>query len=551
MNLFSKINRQSFTAEEKKQKRSETIQLLLSGGLLGLAFPPMPFPFTLLLFFALVPYFKIIESKETLAEISKKTYITFWAYSLVTLYWVGSWQPTADPFLMISGVVLVFFNPLVFLIASTLYYSARKAFTKNIALFLFPFFWVTYEYLYMITEASFPWVALGNGLPYFNLFIQSADIIGAVGLSLTLIYLNILFYKWWMSFKINNKYFNAYLIWAVSVIILFLAYGIIRESSFKISDEKIRVGIVQPNIDPWDKWSGGSLDEILDLYFGLSQKAIDDGAKLIVWPETALPVFIKSPSFAGSLDSIYNFLKINDVFLLTGMPDIVYYDDSDTIPETAKRNETGSFAYSSYNAIYLMSPYTKKIISYGKMKLVPFGERVPFVDAVPFLGDLLKWGVGLSGWNIGQDTVVFNIKFDEKDSIKLNGLICYESIYPYFVSQFVDRGADIITIVTNDSWYGNLSGPYQHKEIAVLRAVENRKSVVRAANGGVSAIINPLGKTLVESKMLTKDVLVGDVPIQKDETIFTKYSLILPTVSSAISLWIFGIFLLKKIKGKS
>jgi apolipoprotein N-acyltransferase len=118
------------------------------------------------------------------------------------------------------------------------------------------------------------------------------------------------------------------------------------------------------------------------------------------------------------------------------------------------------------------------------------------------------------------------------------------------VAQFVDKGAEMIAVVTNDSWYGKLSGPYQHKEYAALRAVENRRSVVRAANGGISCIINPLGVTETESEMFVKTFIVGDVLIEDEITFFTNNPLIVPVLSSVFSLWILGLFILKKIKDK-
>src|SRR5690606_6611749 len=114
--------------------------------------------------------------------------------------------------------------------------------------------------------------------------------------------------------------------------------------------------------------------------------------------------------------------------------------------------------------------------------------------------------------------------------------------------EFVDRGAELIAVVTNDSWYGKLSGPFQHKEFAVLRAVENRRSVIRAANGGISCIINPLGITEVESEMFEKTFIAGDVIIQNGETFFTKYPLVIPVISSVISLMMILIFILSKLK---
>jgi apolipoprotein N-acyltransferase len=238
------------------------------------------------------------------------------------------------------------------------------------------------------------------------------------------------------------------------------------------------------------------------------------------------------------------------------MPDIIYFDENDKIPEDAKYNESGKFYYATYNAILFFSPQSDNIQRYGKMKLVPFGERVPFVDQLPFLGDLIKWSVGISGWNVGKNKSVFKIPIRDElsktlpgiDSLYLAGLVCYESIYPNFVASFIQKNADMVAIVTNDSWYGNSSGPYQHKEMSVLRAVENRKSVVRAANGGISTIIDPLGITKAETEMFTKTVLTGDVIIQNDETFFMKHPLIIPLLSSLFSLWVFGIFLMKKIK---
>ncbi len=105
-----------------------------------------------------------------------------------------------------------------------------------------------------------------------------------------------------------------------------------------------------------------------------------------------------------------------------------------------------------------------------------------------------------------------------------------------------------MAVVTNDSWYGNLSGPYQHKEFAALRAVENRRTVVRAANGGISCIINPLGKTVVQTQMFTKTYIVGDVVIDESETFFTNHSLLIPILCSAFSIWVIGIFSLMKLK---
>ena len=515
---------------------------------MGLSFPPFPFPCQLLMFVGLVPYFLVLERREKLIDLNRASYIMGFVLSLITLYWVGSWQKEADTFLMISGGLLIFVNPVFFMIPTTLLYFSRNLYPRRIAIYLFPLFWITYEYLYMITDLSFPWLTLGSGLSHFNIFIQIADIIGAVGISLVVIYINIFIAKAIQAKTILPKSFKINVGLAIGIFLLVIVYGIIRISTFKISDKKVKVGLIQPNLDPWGKWSNMDINNLTNIYFDLSKQAVNEGAKVIFWPETALPVYLRDGGYNNIIDSIYTFLRKNNVSLISGMPDLTYYKPGDKMPEDAKYSKAGNYYYATYNSVLLFSPLTKEIERYGKSKLVPFGERVPFVDQLPFLRDFIKWSVGISDWNIGRDTTIFKVPLANNDTLKINSLVCYESIYPYYIERFINKGADLISVVTNDSWYGNSSGPYQHKEMAILRAIENRKSVVRAANGGISCIIDPLGRTLTESRMFTKTQVTGNVYIQDNETFFSKYSLILPVISCAFSFWVLGIFIIKKLK---
>lgn len=549
MKFLSKY-RIHLTPEEKKQRRKERLLLVVSGILLGISFPPFPFPFTLLIFVGLIPYLTIIIKRNSLASISKATFLFSLVFSLITIYWVGSWQSDADPYLMLSGVALLLVYPCVMMIPSTLFYLAKKVFPKFDALWLFPIFWVTLEYLLTLTDLRFPWLLLGHGLAKFNLFIQAADIIGTNGLSLIVAYTNVLLFKSFFERKENQKLNAKPLVVAVIIFLCLGVYGIYKVSSFKISENKVKVGIVQPDLNPWDKWSTGNLGDLLNMYLSLSQKCVDDGAEVILWPETALPVYAFGGSFLIVENSIYKFLDSNDVSLLTGMPDIIYDLNENNIPVDSKFSEQGNYFYRTYNAVLGLNPGTREIQRYGKMKLVPLGERVPFVDQFAFLGDLLKWGVGITGWNIGKDTTIFSIYNDELDTVKVGGLVCYESVDPVFVTSFVQKGAELITVVTNDSWYGKSSGPYQHKDFAILRAVENRRSVVRCANGGVSCIINAKGEILSETDMFVKTTLVGEVPVQTEKTFYSENPLIVPILSSVFSFWIFGMNILIWLKKK-
>ncbi len=550
MNFISRLFKVAQTPADRKLKRKQLLLGLLSGLLVGLSFPPIPLPY--LVFFGLVPYLYVLNQREGLAEINRFTYFTAFIFNLITLYWVGSWTPDADPFLMIAGTVLMFFNPLLFLIPSTLYYVCKQLFNKKVAFMLLPFFWITYEYAYSITEFRFPWLTIAHSLAYFNTFIQISEIIGTFGLSIIIIYVNIFLFQFVKSYFEHKKFNPLYLSVAAIFIVLPLMYGFLRLNSFELSKDSVQVGLIQPDLNPNKKWEIGNLQDHLNLYFDLSEKAINDGAEVIIWPETALPVYLLSGNYKFETEQLHKFVDTNNIFLLTGMPDATFFFEGDTIPKDAKPTKSEGVFYTSYNSIIMFTPESREIQKYGKIKLVPFGEKVPLVEHLPFLGDFLKWNVGISSWNTGKDTTVFGMTrsniSNEIDSIKIAGLVCIESIYPGFTASFVQRGADMIAVVTNDSWYGNSSGPYQHKEFSVFRAVENRRTVIRAANGGISCIIDPLGNTILDTKMFTKTYLVGDVILQDNLTFYTENPLIIPIVSSVLSLWIFGLFLISKLK---
>ena len=296
-NLFSPV----LTPEERKKRKKAFWFCVLSGVLLGIAFPPIPLP--LLAFTALIPFLYVLNEKEKLGEINRYTYLFGVIFNIITLYWVGSWTADADPFLMVGGSLLVFFNPIFYMIPSTLYYFSKKSFGNKITLFLFPLFWVFFEYAYTLTDLRFPWLTLGNSQPYFNTFIQVADIIGVYGISLLILYCNVLLFFVFKEYKERKKIKYNYSIIVLLIFIIPLIYGVIRKSEFEESDKKITIGSIQPNFNPHKKWDAGNLQEQQKIYLELSQKAINEGAELILLPETALPVYLLGGSYPAEVNN--------------------------------------------------------------------------------------------------------------------------------------------------------------------------------------------------------------------------------------------------------
>ncbi len=508
---------------------------LISGISAGLAFPPINFYY--LMPFAFVLLLLDFRKRTTLAEINRRMYVSAFAFTLITLYWVGSWSKQADTFLMISGAVLMFFNPCVFLIPSSLFYFSRKYLSEKSAYFLFPIFWIFFEYLYSVTDLRFPWLTLGNSQADNLIFIQMAELTGVYGISLILMFSNVLF----ALILIEKQYVFRRKIITLSAILLTLLvfpyiYGYFALENITPSKRFVKAGIVQPNLNPWDKWSGTGSNSVLENYLKASISLNNNGAEIIFWPETALPYYLLSGGYSYEEGKIRNFTDSSNVFLISGMPHAFIYGNRNK-PVDAK--PLGDKFYTSYNSVLLFSPGEFEVPFYGKIMLVPFGERVPFLESLPWLGEIIRWNVGISSWNVGKDTVIFNIPENndtERPSFNIGSVICIESIYPEFVSAFVKKGANIIAVLTNDSWYGNSSGPYQHKAYSQLRAVENRRTIVRCANGGISCVIDKSGKTIIRTQMFTKDAFVSKCGLNDDITFYTANPLLLPGMSAFITL---------------
>ncbi|MDX9924318.1 MAG: apolipoprotein N-acyltransferase, partial [Ignavibacteriaceae bacterium] len=217
---------------------------VVSGILIGISYPPIPFPY--FIFIAFVPYFYVLNNTDQLIKRVHFSYITFFVFNLITIYWVGSWTKEADPFLMISGGLLLFVNPALYLIPVFLHHYALRTIGKKGALFLFPFFWVFFEYLYTLTDLRFPWLTLSNSVTGFNYFIQIAEIIGAYGISLLILFINLLIYLFISDYKKNGKI--NYLIGNAifSILVVIIIYGVIKNNVDYDRGEKVRVGLIQP-----------------------------------------------------------------------------------------------------------------------------------------------------------------------------------------------------------------------------------------------------------------------------------------------------------------
>ena len=530
---------------------------VFSGLLLGFSFPP--FHFGSLAFVGFVPLIFAVDKAQNYREVLKLSYFAFLIFNIVAIYWIGGWTKETDPFLMISGVALVICHPFFFTIPMLLYHFVRKRFGM-ISVFLFPFLYLSFEHLHSMTEVAFPWLTVGYSQVYNLADIQFISFTGLFGLSLQILFVNSFIYYaliLWMSDRISSGenrrtkriLIAGLLIAAIALIILPEVYGdIVLQSTGKNQySRQLKVAIIQPNIDPYEKWNGNQ-NRIMDIYKQETYKLESNKPDLVVWPETAIPFYILLPQLSFYRYSLQTFLDSTNTTLLSGVPLAHYYSDSDSAKPSSHYDEYLHKYYDAYNGAALFEPNTNVYQTYGKILLVPFGERIPYADAVPFLIKSLNWGVGISNWALGRDTTIFRLR----NGINFSTVICYESIFPDYVRRFVKKGASFLVIITNDGWYGKSSGPYQHAAYAVLRAVENRRSVVRAANTGISEFIDPYGRIIGrQTKLDEMTTLAAEIPISNQFTFYTEHGDWIANICEVISAGLILIGLFLKFKKKN
>ena len=509
---------------------------LIFGLMLGLAYPPIPTGVTAA--FAFVPLFLLFESIEEYGVGLRYSYLAFFIFNLITLYWAGGFAYCKDIYQMVAGILLLIAHPLFFSIPIMGWIFIRRQLGFKISILVFPFLWVTFEYLHSLTEISFPWLLLGNTQTYDLSIIQFASITGVYGVSFWLLWLNVLAF---LSFtKIFLREWKPISIGSLVTVISFLTVFFLPKyfgnqllnNPLPSAGAGVQVAVIQPNIDPFEKWEA-SPDEALTIIQKQTNQISGRQIDLVLWPETAVPFYILHPANRYDFEKLKQQINLLNCNLLTGIPDIYYYLPGEDVPKSSKISVAGEH-YDTYNSSMLLQPRKDEIQKYAKMLLVPFAERVPFSEAMNFL-NAMQWNFGLGGWAHGKDTTIFQCQTLRGMHIKFSNMICYESIYPWLVTAFVRNGAQFLTVITNDSWWGNTSGTYQHKQIAIMRAVENRRWIVQCANGGISCFIDPMGRIVQQTNMYEQVILFGTVVPNDEQTFYTRHGDWLAEVTLIIS----------------
>lgn len=427
--------------------------------------------------------------------------LLYWLVNVLVFYG-GLHFSVAVMALVLLGCYLACYF-VIFLVAVR---SFLTVFSPFFLLFLFPTLWTGLEWVRGWAFTGFPWMDLGCYLAFQPLLIQGAEFFGQYGLTWLLVFCNTAL---WLFLSIRGQRRFAILFCfagILAVYFLFSVFSLNQQRDYKEQD--FRLGIVQGNIAQELKWSAGKQQKTVSKYLVLSEKLATASFRpdLLVWPETAMPFYLQKSSLTAQLISFVNLYHLP---LISGAP---WYEIIDR-----NRKEV---AY--YNAVFLLNPSQKEQLGglVFKSHLVPFGEYIPFQDFFPFLAPLVE-----SAGNFSAGTITRPLPVGTASGLtaQVGVLICFESVFSELSRKWVNAGANLLVNVTNDAWYGKTSAPWQTLAMVVLRAVETRRTVVRAANTGFSAFILPTGEVRKRTEWFTPAAVAMSIPLREEKTFFVLY----------------------------
>jgi apolipoprotein N-acyltransferase len=403
--------------------------------------------------------------------------------------------------------------PVLFLLAAYLsvYWGvfslviSRLASRPMICFWAAPVLWTALEYVRTFLLSGFPWALTGYSQVRWLNLIQIADVTGVYGVSFAVVLANSALFTLWLlrdeSFRKQSRWRFALPVFiSAGILASMWGYGAWRVGDVhRQMDASIhrRVGLVQGNIDQDVKWDPAFQQDTLERYLRLSLSIVPESPDLVVWPETATPFYFlhDGPMTAMVLEGI----RAAGKDFLIGSPSV-------------ERRQDAIFYF---NSAYLVDAGGNVTEKYDKVHLVPYGEYVPFKQWFPFLGNMVAQVGDFKSGEPGKTL--------EWNDARLGIQICFEIIFPELSRTLSRNGAEILITITNDAWFGDSGAPYQHYTKAVFRAVENRRSVVRAANTGISGFIDPVGHTVAQTPLFTEAAMTRPIPLLRQKSLYTRF----------------------------
>lgn len=468
-------------------------------------------------------------------------YSAFVLWNAITTFWVCN--ATVG-----GGIFAVLANSLQMSLIFGLFRLSKRKFKGSLPYIFLAVAWIAWERFYFDAEISWPWLVLGNSFARTTWAIQWYEFTGTLGGSLWIWACNLGLFGLFVSIsdgsiaEWNRKARLAALGGYAAILILpFIASAIIGKDykDAMTSEDMLDVLIIQPNIDPYNKFQAMTQAQQNGVLLSMAEKAMkgrknDSTASplLIVAPETFTSDIIcgeysRSRTWKGFTSFLKDYPNVN---LLFGASSYDYFESADRPSHTARQLQDGRWVESHNSA--LITDGTERTEIFHKSKLVVAVEKTPYPAIFCKIDDLLG---GVMGRCVGQDEIsLLNVRTLNGKNIPIGCAVCYESVYGEYYTDYIRKGARAMTIITNDAWWGDTPGYKQHLSYASLRAIETRRAIARCANTGISAIISPSGKILQPTPWWEPAVIESSIPLRDDITFFVAHGDITGRVCSFV-----------------
>lgn len=552
--------------ENYRQKKYYSLFLAVFGGtLMALGWYS---PFSPLLFVGLVPLIELIEfyfnkhetqKKNTNPSLKKKKYFTrlcffIWIYFVIWNaggYW---WLWNA----LSAGVIGIFLlNAFLQLLPIITYIFTRRFSVGFINYLSLVSCWMFFEYIHLNWVLSYPWMNIGNAFGEVPNWVQWYEYTGTFGGTLWVLLANILAYHVFIKSELKV---GAFLAWVFVPIAI--SYGIYASYDDDTNLETVEIAVIQPNLDCYsEKFSHNpktgepSENPIpfptqIKRYIDLAKSVITDSTKYIILPETAFHENSTEYNYTSQqdLEPIFDFCRENNLILISGADTYKFYEQTDTIPKTARKSSGGTAYYDSYNSAVQFVPFAKDSISfYHKSKLVIGAETNPIKRILPNQSASLLF-VDIMGTLGTQD--YRSVFVSPTTNAKVAPVICWEAVYGEFCTEYAQNGANVIVIPTNEGWWGNTPAPRQLWALSALRAIETRRSVARAANTGISGFIDYTGNDILKSEYGEQKALKHSVKLNEEITFYTLHGDYLARLAGFLAVMFFISAFVRKLRNK-
>ncbi len=499
---------------------------LLTGILLWMSWPDRGF--TPVIFFAFVPllavnhYFIRHEVKHRRKKIFAHFFFAMLVWNVLTTWWIYN---STD----VGSFAAIGVNTLLMTIVWILFHSTKRRYGLAIGYFSLFCYIIGFEYLHLTWEISWPWLTLGNVFATHPEYVQWYEYTGVLGGSIWVIAANLFFYV------IAKNIFSRDLLTQlrrINSMVAMIATAILLSAPLIFSQilyqrhEKIgmpvNVVVVQPNIDPYNMKFNGSGDDQLAKMLQLASTVVDSTTKFVLFPETALSdgIWEENLNDHKQIKTIEKFIHaFPNVTVMIGASTAMVYEKDSLRSLTARKFNDSENYYDEFNTA-LMIDSSNHIRIYHKSRLVPGVEKMPYPKVFGFLE---KLALDLGGTSGSLGTQEERRNFIARDSTVIAPAICYESIYGGFMSHYINSGAQLIFIITNDGWWGNTAGYRQHMNYARLRAIEFRKGIARSANTGISCFINQRGDVTMQTTWWEEDAIQKTLYKNNIKTFYAKH----------------------------